>query len=436
MKDKVPSLYRSYGQYVNKFRSFPLNIDGLKIVERRLLYSLWEIAKEHYTKSAKVIGHCIGNYHGHGDQSAYGSLVGLVQNGLADGQGNWGSDIGIESCDPAAMRYTEVRCSKDVLKLSFEYIKYIDFEALEMDSEPVYLPTKLPFCLIQKNYPQGIGFGSRTYIPCYQIPDLVKRLKWLLGIQKTEPVIKPISDCDILSTTNDYKELLISGKGKIELQGKSYIDKKSVIINSVPPTKTLSKIIISLDKDITAKNIGWTDESNGKDGTKVRFTILRQRGYSIESLYEKIQKLLRGTITFECNMCDRDGKVILTSIDQMLLNTYNMYKNVVEKYFKDNIKNLDNKIQEMNYIQSIKKILPELLKTYPDNPDKIIELINTTLQIPNDTIKDLFEKYNINRLLKVKVDIEKVENDKKVFVVNLNNLVNYIWTEKYEGGLL
>jgi DNA gyrase/topoisomerase IV subunit A len=403
-------------------------------VERRLLYSLYEVSRDHYTKAAKVIGHCIGNYHGHGDQSAYGSLVGLVQNNLADGQGNWGSDIGIESCDPAAMRYTEVRCSKDVLKLAFEFIKYVDFEALELDSEPVYLPTKLPFCLLQKYYSQGIGFGFRTYIPCYKINDLIKRLKWLLGESKTEPIIKPISDCDLLSTNNDYKELLTTGKGKIELQGKSFIDGKSVVIQSIPPAKTFLKIIQFLEKDITAKNIGWTDESNGRDGTKVRFTILRQRGYSVESLQDKIQKMLKSTITFECNMCDTDGKVILVPPDQMLLTTYKMYKDTIEKYLKDNIQNLDNKIQEMNIIKKIKIILPDLLKTYPDDPDKIIENICNKLQITSDIVKDLFEKYNINRLLKVKVDIEKVETDKQVFVDNLNNLVNYIWTEKYERG--
>jgi topoisomerase-4 subunit A len=175
MKLQVPILYKSYGQYINKFRSFPLLQDGLKIVERRILYSLYEKAREHFTKSAKIAGHVIGNYHPHSDASVYGSLVTMVNSKLAEGQGNWGSKIGIIECSAAASRYTEVRCSKEILDMAFEYIKHVRFEELEMDSEPVYLATKYPFCLISTNDCQGIGFGSRTIIPSYTKADLFEK---------------------------------------------------------------------------------------------------------------------------------------------------------------------------------------------------------------------------------------------------------------------
>jgi DNA gyrase subunit A len=189
MKEQISELYAEYGKYINKFRAFPLIHDGLKIVERRLLYSLYEVAKEKKVKSATVVGHCIGHYHPHGDTSAYGTLAGLVNGGLAIGQGNWGNSFGIEPCGPAAMRYTECKSSKLVLDMMFENIQYIKKVPLEMDDEPLFLPTKLPVCLINTDaYCQGIGFGSRTIIPSYSIPDLVKRLQWLLGYCGIQPL--------------------------------------------------------------------------------------------------------------------------------------------------------------------------------------------------------------------------------------------------------
>ena len=127
MDKLLPNLYAEYGKYINKYRAFPSILDGTKMVERRLLYSLYEVARERLVKSAKVVGHCIGHYHPHGDTSAYQSLVGIVQNGFAVGQGNWGADIGVEALPAAAQRYTEVRFSKEMLELAFEYIKSVPY---------------------------------------------------------------------------------------------------------------------------------------------------------------------------------------------------------------------------------------------------------------------------------------------------------------------
>jgi len=435
VKQQVPQLYSDYGRYINGFRAFPLIHDGLKIVERRLLYSLFQIAKEHYTKSAKVVGHCIGNYHPHGDVSTYMALVAMVHGGLAEGQGNWGTDIGVTDCEAAAQRYTEVRSSKEILKMAFEYIKYVDYEALELDEEPVYLPSKLPICLINLNGCQGIGFGSRTVIPTYKSTDLIKRLRWLLNGKKgIEPVIKPITKCTELSQEEEFKKLLTTGVAKLDYEGVTETDvhNKAVIIKSLPPGKTFDKILNQLENEIQIeKALGWTDETSGSTGTRVRFTILRQRGYQLETLVKKMKKLVAGSVTFECNMCDRKGNVILVSVDQMLLNVYNMYKSVIERYLKITINELQAKIDEMELIRRIKVVLPKHLQQHPDDPDSVISLISSETTIAIDIIKQLFEKYNINRLLKVKTDIESVQEEKQQFINNLNNLEQYVWSQKY-----
>lgn len=432
MKSQIEPLYSQYGRYINKYRAFPMVLDGCKIVERRLLYGLYEKAKDHFTKSAEVVGHVIGNYHPHGDVSCYSSLVALVQGGLATGQGNWGINVGIDDCQPAAQRYTEVRASKDILDLAFEFIKYVKQEPLELKDEPIFLPTKLPLCLINKNYCQGIGFGSRTVIPSYNIKDLVKRLKWLLKYEKIEPVIKPLTDCTLLSDQEELKRILTTGKGKLEYRGICQVDRmnKCVIVKSIPPSRSFRKILDVFQKEIEVdKSIGFTDESTTE--TKVRFTVTK-RTYNIDTFVKKLNNNLIGSITFECNMCDVEGDVILVSVDQMLLNCYNNYKSIVNMMLRSEIQQLTDKINELDLIRRIKGSLPKHLKEYPDDADKIIELVFLDTQIPQEIIKMLFDKYTLMKILKNKVDTDLLKNERDVIQYNLNNLEKYIWDNKYQ----
>ena len=431
MKEQISGLYGDYGRYINKFRSFPMVHDGLKIVERRLLYSLYEKAKDHFVKSAEVVGHTIGNYHPHGDVSCYGSLVALVNGGLAKGQGNWGCDSGIVPCEAAAQRYTEVRASKEILDMAFEFIKFVPFEALEIYEEPVFIPTKLPLCLVNRNYCQGIGFGHRTYIPSYKTSDLVKRLRWLLKYDAKEPVIKPITDCVYISKDSDFKELLNTGKAKIEYRGIAELDygNKSVIVKSIPPNKSFQKILNSLENEIQIqKSIGFIDEST--KNTKVRFSALK-RGMTLEQLSKKINAHLVGSITFDCNMCDTAGNVVTVSVDQMLLNVYNNYKNIVSQVLQSNITKLNVDIDELQMIAKIKVVLPKWLREYPDDPVRLIAGIQSETLIPVEKITALFDKYTMSRILKIRTDIQDLEVKVLENQTNLNNLEGYVWTDKY-----
>ena len=433
MKEQISELYSSYGRYINKYRAFPLTLDGLKIVERRLLYSLYEKAKDHSVKSAEVVGHCIGQYHPHGDVSAYGSLVALVSGGLAIGQGNWGCDSGIVPCGAAASRYTEVRASKQILDMAFEFIKYVKLEPLELYAEPVSIPTKLPLCLVNKNYSQGIGFGHRTYIPSYKVSDLVKRLKWLLDHEGKEPIIRPITDCTYISKDKDFQELLTTGKGKIEYRGISEQDygNKSVIVKSIPPNKSFQKILNAMENEIVIqKTIAITDEST--KNTRVRFSAVK-RGMTLDQLNKKINLHLVGSITFECNMCDTEGNVVTVSIDQMLLNVYNNYLQMVSHVLQTNIDSVQNDINEFVLIAKIKVVLPKWLRSHPDDPDSLMSGISTETQIPVDTISALFNKYTMSRILKIRTDIHELEQKKMNLQTNLNNLTNYVWTDKYSS---
>ncbi len=435
MEEQLSKLYSEYGRYINQYRAFPLVYDGLKIVERRLLYSLYERAKDKLVKSAEVVGWTIGQYHPHGDQSAYGSLVQLVNGGMAVGQGNWGADYGISSCPPAAMRYTECKTHKVMLQMAFEFIDYVKKEELELKAEPLFLPTKLPLCLVNTNNTQGIGFGSRTNIPSYTITDLVKRLRWLLGYEKEEPIIRPLTDCTYLSNDADFRKLLTTGHAKIEYKGKVQIDysNKSVVVKSTPPSKSFATILKKLESDIQIqKTIGFIDEST--TSTKVRFVSLK-RSLPLKRLMSKIENHLLGSMTFECNMCDRVGNVVLVSIDDMLLNVYKNYLQVNEAVLKSNIAKLKSEIDELKLIARIKKVLPKWLRSNPDEPEVLIQGVSQDAKINIEVVDKLFQKYNIKRLLKVKVDIDKLESSVKILQGNLDNLDNFVWNEKYSSLL-
>ena len=433
MDKLLPDLYSSYGRYINEFRAFPSILDGCKIVERRLLMSLHEEAKDHLVKSVKVVGHCLANYHGHGDQSAYSSLVGLVQNGLAIGQGNWGNDVGVETSPPAAMRYTETRMSKEILSLAFEYIKDVPYKALELEEEPIFIPTKLPICLIGEiNYCCGLGFGYRTLIPCYTKSDLLKRLQWLLADKNgIEPIIKPITDCTYLSTETEFKQLLTTGNSKIDYEGKFHIDgRNSIIVTSVPPSRSFTSILKKFEKEIAIeKSLGWQDES--KDKTRVRFTIIKPRCLSLPELTNKMKIALKGSLTFECNVCNTSGKVVTLSIDQMLLNVYNVYKQVVDYVLKKNIQDIQNSIDELLFIEKIKPLLSIQLKQNPDDIDLVLFNIAKSLDTKIETIKSLFDKYTISRIFRVKTDTAKLKSEQNDIQTKLNNITTYIWNEKY-----
>lgn len=430
--EQTKKMYVKYGKYINKFRSFPLIYDGLKIVERRILISLSIEAKNNFTKSARVVGHCMGNLHPHGD--SYGTLVLLANNGLVDQQGNFGTSIGIHEEPAAASRYTEVRMNKEVYEEAFELLKYVKEEDLEMNPEPIYLPTSLPFCLRTPIYCQGIGFGFRTYIPSYSKEDLIKRLDWLLHDKTGDgPIIKPLTDCTFGSSNEDFKQLLTTGRGSIIYKGKLQLDKvnKCVYVRSIPPNKKFKSIINGFKEEITVqKSIGFLDESNGETGTKVKF-MLTKRGQNLDKLYKKLQQKTTGSVTFECNMCDLEGNVICMSIDKMLLTTYEMYKNVNKVKIEDTIKKIESEITELEYMQKIKKALPELLKKYPDDFDKLVEELQVKTSINIEIIKKLLDKYTISKILKIKIDIESKIQELNVEKDNLQHLDDYVW-RKYQ----
>ena len=152
MNDVFKNFYKFFSIYAN-VRQCPSITDGLKPVERRVLYTSFLIAKDKLVKSNKIDGTCTANFHPHGD--CYGTIVQLANRGFLRKQGNFGTSVGIEPSGPSAKRYTESGLN-ELSRGFFEFIKNVPFEIDETeDEQPVFLPVKYPICIIKEKETSG-----------------------------------------------------------------------------------------------------------------------------------------------------------------------------------------------------------------------------------------------------------------------------------------
>ena len=417
----LPQLYREYGLYSN-YRNFPLDLDGLKPVERRVLLSAYKIARDKLVKSRQVDAYTIGHFHPHGE--CYGTIVQLVRQGFLDGQGNFGTTYGVEPIGPAAPRYTECKISKKTIDLAFKYVNYVEWHDTELnDTEPVFLPTKYPLCLLGKDYTQGIGFGFKTYVPCYTEEDLKRRLMWLLKIKKTRPIIAPITDCDMLSSEKDLDDLLKSGKARIEVRGKiiPHPSQNKVVLKSWPPGRRFEAILNKFSDELESGMIGFTDMS--VTSTEIVFEVLRERNR--EKIYtefiEKLKEAVTGAIPFETIVSDIEGNIKVKSIDQMLLDTFHMFLEVNKNFVNENIKQIDVVIKEYKLLEKIKPYLVSSI-TSGLTVKQTIEVIDELAEVPKEVTSGLINKYKISKLLELKTDTKELEDGLKIEKENLKNI--------------
>lgn len=427
----LPKLYKDYGDYSN-YRNFPLDIDGLKPVERRVLLSAFKIAKNKLVKSRQVDAHTIGHYHPHGE--CYGTIVQLVRQGFLDGQGNFGTNIGIEPVGAAAPRYTECKISQRTLDLAFKYIDHVPIIDTELgDREPFYLPTMLPLCLIGSEYTQGIGFGYKTFIPCYQSKDLYQRLLWLLKIRKRKPIIKPLTDCKILSSSDELDLLLTTGKARIEVEGLYEINarKNMLTLKSWPPGKRFQSLLNKFSKELNDNMIGFTDLS--VTSTEIVFQVIRERNRDkiFKDFVKKFLDAIQGFISFETIVVDKDRKVIKKSVDAMLLDTYNMFSKVNKDRINHLIKKVSETISEYQALELIRKPLSNCIASGFDSNQTLDEIENST-PVSKKVAKELISKYKISKLLTLDTDTKSLENDVKNYGDILNDLDSFV-LEQYNN---
>jgi DNA gyrase/topoisomerase IV subunit A len=425
MDKHLPRLYKDYGSYSN-YRNFPLDLDGLKPVERRVLLAAFKISKSKFVKSRRVDSHTTGHYHPHGE--CYGTIVQLVRQGFLDGQGNFGTNVGVEPVGAAAPRYTECKISENTVDLAFKYVNFVPWGDTELeDKEPLFLPTRYPLCLMGNDYTQGIGFGYKTFIPCYKREDLYKRLLWLLGIRKRKPIIHPITDCTIVSDQKVLDQLLTTGSAKIDVEGiiEEIPTKNKVVLKSWPPGKRFASFLNKFATELDSNMIGFTDLSVSE--TQIVFQVLRERNRDkiYNEFVEKLKEVIKGTISFETTVVDIDHKVLVKPIDQMLLDTFKMFSEANEAMLKYEIAKFDEKINEYQILEKIRQPISHCVSKSLDIKDTL-KFVQDKTGILQKEILELINKYRISKMMSLNTDTTELKEKQKEFKNNLKNLNNFV----------
>ncbi len=281
--------YLNYSMYVILDRALPHISDGLKPVQRRIIYAMSEIGLSHlskYKKSARTVGDVLGKYHPHGDSACYEAMVLMAQDfsyryPFIDGQGNWGSVDDPKSF--AAMRYTESRLSKyaillleELKKGTVDWVKNFDGT---MD-EPKLLPSQVPNILL--NGAMGIAVGMSTYIPPHNITEIINACLHLLSKPKAsiEDILEIVEAPDypgganIISSKKDIEEVYRAGAGSIRQQAVyNFGSSGNVIITNLPHQVASASVMEQIANQLKAQKISWIkniqDESDDKDPIKI-----------------------------------------------------------------------------------------------------------------------------------------------------------------------
>ncbi|MEI3359644.1 MAG: DNA topoisomerase (ATP-hydrolyzing) [Dorea formicigenerans] len=317
--------YIDYAMSVIIARALPDVRDGLKPVQRRTLYDMYELGIRYdkpYRKCARIVGDTMGKYHPHGDSSIYDALVVMAQEfkkgmALVDGHGNFGS---IEGDGAAAMRYTEARLAKitqeaylaDLDKNIVDFMPNFD----ETEKEPEVLPVRVPNLLI--NGADGIAVGMATSIPPHNLAEVIDAVEAYMKQEdiSTKQLMKYIKGPDfptggIVVNKDDLLEIYESGAGKIKVRGKVEVEemkggKKRLVITEIPYTmigagigKFLNDVCALVE---TKKTNDIVDISNMSSKEGIRIVIELKKGADVENLTNMLYKKTRLEDTFGVNM--------------------------------------------------------------------------------------------------------------------------------------
>ena len=362
--DVMQKSYIDYAMSVICQRALPDVRDGLKPVQRRVLYAMQELglsADKPHRKCARIVGDTMGKYHPHGDSSIYEALVVMEQDfkkgmPLVDGHGNFGS---IEGDGAAAMRYTEAKLQKftqDVYLADMDK-NVVDFQPNfdETEKEPVVLPVRIPNLLI--NGAEGIAVGMTTSIPPHNLSEVVDGVKAYMDNPEitTEELMEYVKGPDfptggIVVNQKELKNIYETGSGKMKLRGKVHFEKAKkrserdkLVITEIPYTmiganisKFISDVVGLIENKTTSDIIDVSNESS-KEG--IRIVLELRRNADAERLENLLYKKTRLEDTFGINMLAiANGKPELLSLKDIISHHTKFHYEVLTRKYETLLK--------------------------------------------------------------------------------------------------
>ena len=395
LKKTMESSYIDYAMSVIASRALPDVRDGLKPVQRRILYAMIELNNgpdKPHRKCARIVGDTMGKYHPHGDSSIYGALVNLAQEWstrypLVDGHGNFGS---VDGDGAAAMRYTEARLSKismemmaDINKNTVDFMPNFD----ETEKEPVVLPSRYPNLLA--NGTQGIAVGMATNIPPHNLREIIDAVVKIIDNQVEADRVTSIDEIMEVIKGPDFptgatilgrsgiEQAYRTGRGKIKVRAVSNIEpmangKQRIVVTELPYMVNKARLIEKIAELVNDKKIdGITELRDESDRSGMRICVETRKDVNVNVLLNQLYKHTQLQDTFGVIM------LALVNNEPKILNILQM----LEYYLEHQKEVVTRRTQyELNKAKERAHILEGLLKAL-DHIDEVISIIRSSKNV-------------------------------------------------------
>ncbi len=377
--------YLDYAMYVVLDRALPFVGDGLKPVQRRIVYAMSELrlaaVDAQYKKSARTVGDVIGKFHPHGDAAVYEAMVLMAQSfttryPLVDGQGNWGAPDDPRSF--AAMRYTEARLTPMARSLLDELGQGTTAWSANFDgtlSEPRTLPAQLPQLLL--NGATGIAVGMSTDIPPHNLREVVAACLALIDNPKADTqtlcqhIVGPDfpSGAELISTPEEIQRIYESGHGSLRMRARYFLEEGCIVVPALPHQVPCGRVLAQVATQMEARKLPWVvdarDESDHENPTRL---VLVLRSAKVDS--EKLMSHLFATTDLESscrvnfNAIGLDGRPRGYSLVAFLGEWLSFRRGVVQRRLRHRLTKIDSRLH----------LLAGFLIAYAQL-DEVIELI-------------------------------------------------------------
>lgn len=397
--DELRSSYIDYAMSVIVGRALPDVRDGLKPVQRRILYSMFEMglrSDRQFRKCARIVGEVLGKFHPHGDAAVYDALVRLAQDftmryPLIDGQGNFGS---IDGDSPAAMRYTEARLSKiaeemlaDIDKDTVDFVPNFDATL----KEPLVLPSKIPNLLV--NGSSGIAVGMATNIPPHNLSEVCSAMIHYINNPQTtlEELMQFIKGPDFptggqIVGLDGIIEAYRTGRGKITVRGKAEIEEDRIIIKEIPYMVNKSRLVESiaeLSKEL--EEIKTIRDESDREG--IRIVVELRDDSNTENVLKKLYMHTNLETTFGITLLalvNNEPRVL--SLIEMISEFVKHRREILRRKITYELKKAN---ERLHIVEGLKKVIEDI-----DNAIAVIKASKS----PSEAKKALIDNYSLSEI--------------------------------------
>ncbi|QHE52328.1 DNA topoisomerase IV subunit A [Pontibacillus sp. HMF3514] len=390
LEEVLGDRFGRYSKYIIQDRALPDVRDGLKPVQRRILYAMDQERNTHdkpYRKSAKTVGTVIGNYHPHGDTSVYDAMVRLsqdwkVRNGLVEMHGNNGS---VDGDPPAAMRYTEARLSsissqllRDIDKETVDFIPNFD----DTIQEPVVLPAKFPNLLV--NGSTGISAGYATEIPPHNLEEVIDAV--IMKIDKPNVTVDDLMTAikgpdfptgGIIQGVEGIKQAYETGKGKIFVRARAAIEdikgnRQQIVIDEIPFEVNKATLVKKMDELRLDKKVeGIAEVRDETDRTGLRIVVELKKNADSEGVLNFLYKATDLQINYNFNMVAiQDKTPKLLSLQSILDSYISHQREVVTRQSQHDLRKAKERAHIVEGLMKAISILDDVISTIRASKDK------------------------------------------------------------------